>query len=168
MGETYQSWLAFRELFRAADRQLLLERTGVRYAVDVNYRTNMSEVLDHFSQLSLGYLKKALNNHGYNVKQVYSAKPYRLIVSTRQWQDREWVGVVNFDEETAHFVWHEAVYDKGRKTAKIPEGHSKKLKGRSASSLFEEVHPMLKELKDRPLRYGEPMNPAPRKRGPKR
>lgn len=168
MVESYESWLAYRELFDAAERGLLLERTGVRYAVDVNYRTNMSEVMDHYAQLCLGYLKKALNSHGYSVKQVYSVKPYRLIVSTRQWQDREWVGVVNFDEETSSFVWHAAVYDKGRKSAKIPDGHSKKLNGRSASALFDELNPLLRELKDRPLRYGEPLKPAPRKRGPKR
>lgn len=168
MLESYQSWLAFRRLFDTCESRPLLERTGVRFAVDINYGTDMGEVIDHYSQLCLGYLKKAFNNHGFPVKQVYSVKPYRLIISTRQWQDREWVGIVNFDEPTSSFVWHEGLYDKGRKTAGIPDGASKKLSGKSAAALFDEIMPLLRALKDKPLRYGENLKPALRKRGPKR
>lgn len=166
MAEPYQVWLAFRELMGP---RLVAESGGNRYSIEVNYRTSFEEVLDHFVKLALGYIMAALKQHGYHVKHVYSVKPFRILVSTRQWEDREWVGVVNFDYEARCFVFHKGWYDKMRQTAHIAkEGATSRLNGQSASDVVRDLRGKMDALKSEPLRDGEAMNPVRGKRGPKK
>lgn len=161
----YGAGLAFRYLL---GRDTLTE-AGTRYSIEVNYRTSFEEVLDHFVKLALGYMMAALKQHGYHVKHVYSAKPFRILVSTRQWEDREWVGVVNYDYQHRCFVFHKGVFDKMRQTAKVAaEGASDRLSGTSASDVVRDLRQRMEALKGEPLRDGERLNPAPGKRGPKK
>jgi hypothetical protein len=63
-----------------------------RYSIEVNYRTKKDEALEGFAKIALGYVSAALKNHNYHTKHVFSEKPLRLMVSTRNWDDGEWVG----------------------------------------------------------------------------
>ena len=85
--------------------------TSTRYSIEINYRSNIEEMLDAFAKICLGYVSAALKQNKYHVKHVYEDKPIRILISSRNWDDGEWVGAVSFnpkivimDEPTANLA----------------------------------------------------------------
>lgn len=136
-----------------------------RYSVEVNYRTTSKEALEGFAKIALGYVSAALKNHGYHTKHVFTEKPLRLLVSSRNWDDGEWTGVVSWNHEHNCFVVSKGFYNRERKT--ISMQHSKKCEGDSASEIAKELHNLMHHLKNQPDRHQEKLKPVPLKRGPK-
>lgn len=137
-----------------------------RYSVEVNYRTTGKEALEGFAKISLGYVSAALKNHGYHTKHIFTEKPLRLLVSSRNWDDGEWTGVVTWNPDHSCFIVSKGFYNKERKTVSVQ--HSKKCEGESAAEVTKELHNMMHHLKGQPDRHVEKMKPVPLKRGPKR
>jgi hypothetical protein len=172
MDHKLSQWTLLLEVRRlerlAREFETLLLETGTRYSVEVNFRTNLTEALEHYAKLVLGYVMAALKQHNYHVKHVYTVKPYRILVSTRQWDDGEWVGIVTYNEEHKCFIFTPGVYSKMRGTASYKSDASKKCVGTSAAEITREVLNHMEELKKKPLRDGERLKPINRKRGPSR
>jgi hypothetical protein len=136
-----------------------------RYSVEVNYRTNGKEVLEGFAKLVLGYVSAALKKYGYHTKHVFSEKPLRLLVSTRNWDDGENCGIVTWHPDHACFVISKGFYNKERKSVAIQK--SQKCTGNSAAEITKELHNMVHYLKDQPDKHQDKLKPVPLKRGPK-
>jgi hypothetical protein len=137
-----------------------------RYSVEVNYRTTSDEALEGFARICLGYISSALKNHNYHTKHVFTEKPLRLLVSSRNWDDGEWCGCVTWNHEHKCFVISKGFYNRERRTISIQ--HSTKCTGNSASEISKELHNLMNRLKDEPDRHQEKLKPVPLKRGPKR
>ena len=137
-----------------------------RYSVEVNYRTKADEALEGFARICLGYISAAMKNQGYHTKHVYSEKPLRLIVSSRNWDDGEWVGVVTWHPELRCFILSKGFYNRDRKTVSLQ--NSSKCTGTSAAEISRELTNTMHHLKDQPDRQMEKLKPVPLKRGPKR
>lgn len=145
---------------------LLNERVETsRYAVEVNYRTTMDEANHGFAKIALGYISAALKKMGYHVKLVFSEKPLRVIVSTRNWDDGEWVGMISYNNPLACFVLSKGYYNKMNKTVRVT--CSEKIDGEiNSASMVEKLKNTVDKLKDLP----EKQMPDVRihmKRGPK-
>ncbi len=136
-----------------------------RYAVEVNYRTTTKESLEGFAKICLGYVSASLKKFGYHTKHVFTEKPIRLLVSSRNWDDGEWVGVVSWNENHKCFIISKGFYNKDRKSVSIQTSH--KCAGDSAAEITKELHNQMHALKDKPDRHKEKLNPVPLKRGPK-
>jgi hypothetical protein len=141
--------------------------TASRFAVDVNYRTETKEVAKNFAKIALGYVSAALKQNGYHTKHVYDVDPVRLMVSSRNWDDGEWIVEVHFhpDYEGGSFVVCKGFYNKDRKSASIVS--QKKSEGTSAAAIALELRTMLNELKNQPDRHQEKLRPVRLKTGPK-
>ena len=141
--------------------------TASRYAIDVNYRTRTDEVAKGFAKIALGYVSAALKQNGYHTRHVYDVDPVRLLVSTRNWDDGEWIVEVHFHPEYdgGCFVICKGFYNKDRKTASIV--HSKKSEGTSAAAIANEIRMTLNELQGQPDRHLEKLRPVKLKTGPK-
>lgn len=141
--------------------------TSARYSVEVTFRSKISDVLDSFAKICLGYVSAALKQNGYHVKQVYDQKPIRILVSSRNWDDGEWVGVVNFnhEHEGGCFVVSKGFYNKDRKSVSIQS--SKKCSGDSAAQIVTDLRNLMHNLKGMPDRHHEKIKGVPLKRGPK-
>lgn len=136
-----------------------------RYSVEINYRTTGSEVLDGFAKICLGYVSAALKKYGYHTKHVFDEKPIRLLVSSRNWDDGEWTGVITWHQDHKCFVISKGFYNKDRRSVSIQS--SKKCDGQSAADLTKELHNQMHHLKDQPDRHVSKLKPVPLKRGPK-
>ena len=136
-----------------------------RYAIEVNYRTNIKESLEGFAKICLGYVSAALKNHGYHTRHVFTEKPLRILVSSRNWDDGEWVGCVTWNEEHNCFVISKGFYNKDRRSISIQ--HSKKADGDTAADLTKELHNTMNHVKGQPDKHLEKLKPVPLKRGPK-
>lgn len=165
-NNNFKKWFESEEqsTFKEMQKCVLTENKVSRYSVEVNYRTNLKEVIDGFSKLVLGFLSAACKNNGnFHVKMVHSEKPYRIIVSERNFQDGEYACVVQFSESLMCFTISTGFYNKGKKTVNIQS--TVKAKGMSASEIANEILSTLRELEKKPA-YKIDMN-APKKRGPK-
>lgn len=142
--------------------------TATRYSIEINYRSTIKEVLEHFAKIVLGYVSAALKQNNYHIKHMYDVAPIRLLVSTRNWDDGEWVGVITYnpDHEGGCFVISKGFWNKDRKTVQIQS--TKKCSGDSAAELTKELRNTMHELKNSPDRFREKMKPVKLKRGPKR
>lgn len=136
-----------------------------RYSVEVNYRTTGKEVMEGFAKLCLGYVSAALKNHGFHTKHVFTEKPLRLLVSSRNWDDGEWTGLITWNSEHNCFVISKGFYNKNRKTVSIQ--NSKKCDGESAADLAKDMHNMMHQLKNEPAKHADKLKPVALKRGPK-
>jgi hypothetical protein len=67
-----------------------------RYSVEVNFRTTPKEALNAFAKIALGYVSAAMKQRNYHVKVVFQQEPYRIIASSRNWDDGEWTGMIYF------------------------------------------------------------------------
>lgn len=148
------------------DKRQLNENT-TRYSVEINYRTKKQEVLDGFAKIALGYTSAGLKKHGYHVKKILDEKPFRIIVSSRNWDDGEWVGMISYNSsgENSCFVVSNGFYNKDRKTVSIQR--SEKCKNDSPSEMVKDIVNMMHKLKDKPDRHKEKLNPVKLKTGPK-
>jgi hypothetical protein len=140
--------------------------TATRYSVDVNFRSKAKEVLEAYAKIVLGYVSAALKQNNYHIKQVFDESPMRILVSTRNWDDGEWVGIVSFNPQQQCFVISKGFYNKDRKTASIQS--SQKCSGDSAADIAKEMRNIMHDLKDKPDRHRERLRGVPLKRGPKK
>ena len=142
--------------------------TATRYSVEINYRSTIKEVLEHFARIVLGYVSSALKQNGYHTKQVYEANPIRLLVSSRNWDDGEWVGCVTFnpEHEGGCFVISKGFWNQERKTVSIQSTH--KCSGDSAADITKDIRNIMHDLKGKPDRFKDKLKPVKLKRGPKR
>jgi hypothetical protein len=147
---------------------LLTERTtATRYSVEVNYRTKIKEVLQQHAKIVLGYVSAALKQNGYHIKQVFEDEPIRILVSTRNFEEGEWVGFLIFKPENGgKFQIAQGFYNRDRRTVSLQSW--KDSKGDSPADLAAEMRNVMHELKSRQDRHLPKLKPVPLKRGPKR
>lgn len=137
-----------------------------RYSVEINYRTKKEEVLEGFAKICLGYVSSALKKHGYHTKHVFTEKPLRLIVSSRNWDDGEWVGLVSWNGNEECFVISKGFYNKNKRTVNIQK--SEKCSNDSAAEIAKGLNNLMSSLKGEPNNHIEKLKPVPLKRGPKK
>jgi hypothetical protein len=153
--------------FREHKQQNLTEASErSRYSIEVNYRTNSDEALDGFAKICLGYVSAALKNAGYHTKHVYTETPLRLLVSSRNWDNGEWVGCITWHAGHKCFVLSKGNYNRDRGTISIVK--SEKCNGNSASEISKELINIMHNLKSQPDKHQDKLKPVPLKRGPKR
>lgn len=150
----FEDWLAKR----------LDENT--RYSVEVNYRTKSGEVLKGFARIALGYVSAAMKKRGFHVKQVFEEDPVRIIVSSRNWDDGEWVGMIHYRDGEGCFVVSNGFYNRSRKTISVQR--SERCADDTPSEMTKSLLNMMHSLKDKPDRQVEKLNPVKLKRGPKK
>ena len=135
-----------------------------RYSVEVNFRTNKKECLEAFAKIVFGYVSAALKQNGYHTKHVYEEPPMRILVSGRNWDDGEWVGIASFNPQLECFVISRGFYNKDRRSISL---QSSKNCGTSAAEVTAELRNMMNQLKNEPDRHQEKLKSVPLKRGPK-
>lgn len=165
MKSDFFEWLEVKDLGEDAPKVLNEAVGSSRYSVEVNYRTNFEEVLDAWAKLVLGYTSAAMKNCGYHCKIVFSKKPYRVLISTRNWDNGECVGFISFNPDLSCFVIGKGYYNKGKKTVKIESNRKFELK--SASEIVKELRSHMEKLKKEEPKSSHKLNPIPMKRGPK-
>lgn len=139
---------------------------NTRYSVEVNYRTKSEEVLKGFAKISLGYVSAAIKKRGYHVKQVLEEDPPRIVASSRNWDDGEWVGMIHWRPSDSCFVISNGFYNRDRKTVSVQR--SERCSNDSPSELTSRLLNMMHSLKGEPDRHAEKLKPVPLKRGPKK
>jgi hypothetical protein len=145
---------------------LLNEETHTtRYSVEINFRSDLKEVMEGFAKIALGFISAALKSQDYHVKQVFNEKPLRILCCRRNWDDGEWVGVVSWNPEHKCFVISKGFYNKDRNTVSIQK--SEKSDGKSAAVVAREVINYMHGLKNKPDRHQPKLKRVPLKRGPK-
>lgn len=152
-------------IFEHIDQTLVESIESSRYSIEVNFRTSPKETLEGFAKICLGYVSSALKKYGYHIKHVYGESPIRILVSSRNWDDGEWAGVITWHPENNSFIISKGFYNKDRKTVSIQ--NSKTATGKTAAEISKEIHNLMYGLKDQPNRHTEKLKPVPLKRGPK-
>lgn len=156
---------SFRTYLVNACEELLSEGAdSTRYSVEVNYRTTPDDLLEAAAKIVLGYVSAGIKQHGYHVKHVYTEKPLRILVSSRNWDDGEWVGVVSWNPNKKCFMLSKGFYNKDRRTVSI---QGTEQCGESAAEITRQVYNLMHGLKGKPDRHIDRMKPVPLKRGPK-
>lgn len=153
--QTFINWLKNDNIVEA----------DTRYSVEVNFRTRTDEVLKHAAKITLGYASAALKKMDFHVKQVFEQDPLRIIVSSRKWDDGEWVGVVSWNPDHKCYVISKGFYNKDRKSISV-QG-SKHCDAENASEIVSQIKNLMHNLKDQPDRQVEKLKRVPLKRGPK-
>lgn len=138
---------------------------ATRYSVETNYRSTPEEVLENFAKISLGYVSAGLKQHNFHVKHVFTEKPVRILVSSRNWDDGEWVVTVSWNPEHKCFVVSKGYYNKDRRTVSIQS--SEKCQGDNAAEITKQVFNLMHHLKGQPDRHQEKLKPAKLRPGPK-
>jgi hypothetical protein len=138
---------------------------ATRYSIEINYRTNVDEVLEAFAKIALGFVSAGIKGHDYHVKHVYTEKPLRILVSSRNWDDGEWVVVVSWNPQHKCFVVSKGFYNKDRRTISVQD--SEKCKGDNSAEITKQVLNMMHDLKGKPSRNTEKLKGVLLKRGPK-
>jgi len=142
-----------------------LNENNTRYSVEVNFRTKTDEVLNQAAKITLGYVSAALKKINYHVKQVFEEDPLRILISSRNWDNGEWVGLVSWNPQHNCYVISKGFYNKDRKSVSIQ--NTKKCEAENASEIFAQVKNMMHELKDKPDRKIQQLKKVPLKRGPR-
>ena len=164
----FKEWIDVEEVSELPLCAIISEgaTTNTRYSVEINYRSTLDEILEAAAKVMLGYVSAALKQNDYHVKHVYDETPVRIIVSSRNWDDGEWVGVVNYNPHENCFVISKGFYNRDRKTVSI-QG-SKRCSDKDAAGIVKELRNQMHQLKYKKDRYKEKLKPVPLKRGPKR
>jgi hypothetical protein len=141
---------------------------NTRYSVEVNYRTKTREVLEGFAKIALGYVSAGLKKRGYHVRQIFDESPIRIMVSSRNWDDGEWVGMVSYSskDDGGCFIISNGFYNKERKTISIQR--SERCKNDTPAEIAKELVNMMHGLKGEKDRHTEKLNSVKLKRGPKK
>lgn len=152
----------------AIDTLLSEGTTATRYSIEVNFRSKIKEVLRAYAKIVLGYVSAAMKQSDYHVKHVYDEDPVRILVSSRNWDDGEWIGFVSFnpDHDGGCFVVSKGFYNKDRRT--VSKQSSRKCKGDSAAEITKELRNVMHSFKGKPDRHREKLKAVPLKRGPKK
>lgn len=136
-----------------------------RYAVEVDFRTTLDEASYGYAKIALGYVSSCLKKMGYHVKLVFTEKPLRVIVSSRNWDDGEWVGVISYNSQHNIFVLSKGTYNKSDKSVSLHKSHALD-KPFSGKSMSEKMKTLMDDLKrEKPIKKFE-IN-VNLKRGPK-
>lgn len=143
--------------------------TATRYSVEINYRSTIKEVLEHFAKIVLGYCSAALKQNNFHIKHMYDVAPVRLLVASRNFDDGEWVGCITFNPEHdgGCFVLSKGFWDKSRKSV-TSISPIKKCSGDSAADITKDIRNLMHELRSKPDKFSERLKPVNLKRGPKR
>ena len=156
-------------LYRA-DQEIVISEstTSTRYSIEINFRSKIKEVLDAYAKIVLGYVSAALKQNGYHIKQVFEETPIRIVISSRNWDNGEWVGLVHWhpDHAGGSFMISKGFFNKERKTASIQT--TKKADGDSPADIAKEMRNLMHDLKGKPDRHLPSLKPVPLKTGPKR
>lgn len=162
---TLAEWMGKNLLLEAILEEAV---TATRYSVEVNFRSKVQEVAEAFAKICLGYVSAALKQNGFHVKHVYDERPIRVLISSRNWDDGEWVCVVTFnsEEKGGCFVVSKGFYNKERRTVAVQSTSA--CEGTSAADITKQVRNIMHGLKDQPDRHREKLKGVPMKRGPKR
>ncbi len=94
---------------------------NIRYSVEINFDTTKDDCLLSYAKIMLGYVSAAMKKMNYHVKLVFSEKPLRLIVASRNWDDGEWVGMISYNNEKDHFTISKGFYNKLDRTVSIQD-----------------------------------------------
>lgn len=156
MVQTFIGWLRNKTTTNEAD---------TRYSVEVNYRTRTDEVLAQAAKITLGYASAALKKNDFHVKQIFEEEPYRIMVSSRNWDDGEWVSMVAWNSKEKCYVISKGFYNKDRKTISV-QG-TQKCDAENAAQIAQQVKNLMHNLKGQPDRHVEKLKKVPLKRGPK-
>lgn len=156
--------IGFKDWFIKIDPQFFSE-DGTRYSIDTNFRTTVNDTLETFAKISLGYVSAAMKKFGFHVKQIYNEKPIRVMVSSRNWDDGEWVAMASWNPHHRCFFISKGFYNKDRKSINI-QG-SEKCDGDNASEVTKKLRNILHSLRGKPDRHHPKLKPVPLKRGPK-
>mgnify|MGYP006278028067 CR=1 FL=1 len=125
---------------------------NIRYSVEVNFDTVKNDCLLSYAKIVLGYISAAMKKMNYHVKVVFSEKPLRIIVSSRNWDDGEWVGMVSYNEEKDHFTISKGFYNKLKKTVSVQE--SQQINDPvNAKIISYKLRDMMKELEGKKDRF---------------
>jgi hypothetical protein len=145
-----------------------LNENNSRYSVGVEYRTGIKEVLNGFAKISLGYISAGMKKAGYHVKIVFDQEPMRVLVSSRNWDDGEWIGMVTFNPELhgGCFIISKGFYNKERRTVSVQS--SEKCKYDNPAEIVQELRKIMHELKGKKDNHVEKLKPVKLKRGPKK
>lgn len=146
--------------------QWLLQESNSRYSVGVDYRTSIEDVLRGFAKISLGYVSAGLKRAGYHIKTVFEENPLRVLVSSRNWDDGEWVGMVSYNPKLNCFILSRGFYNKDRKTITIQK--SEKCQHDNAGDIVNELKKIMNELKNKKDNHKEKLRPVKLKTGPKK
>jgi hypothetical protein len=154
----------FREW--ADDYRLLVEDVS-RYSVEINYRTTKKDVMNSWAKLVLGFVSAALQREGYHVKHVYTDTPMRVMVTTNNWDDGAWTGMLLFNPEKECFVLSAGFWNKDRRTISVQRQDTNRCSEDAAADLVRKLLNFMHELRKRDPRKINTLKPAPMKRGPK-
>lgn len=154
-----------QEWFNQHVEPLMEVTTSSRYSVEVNFRTKTKEVLEATAKIVLGYVSAGLKQNGYHVKHVFDDKPVRILVSSRNWDDGEWVGFLLWNSDQNCFMVGKGFHNRSVKSVSIQ--HHKKTNATSAAELTAEMRNLMHHLKQQPDRHKETLKGVPLKRGPK-
>ncbi len=148
-------------------KEFLNESTTSRYSVELNFRTKKKEVLEAAGKITLGYVSAALKQNGYHIKQLFDQTPIRIAISTRNFEEGEWVGfLIFYPDNGGKYVIANGFYNRGQKTVSLQTW--KDAKGDSPAELAAEMRNVMFELKERKDRHLPTLKPIPLKRGPKK
>lgn len=164
-GLARESLKYFAAVFEVNDPVLVEGGEASRYSIEVNYRTKLKDAEEAFAKVALGYVSASLKNHGYHVKLVFDESPLRVLVSSRNWDDGEWTGMISFNPHHHCFVLAKGFYNRERKTVSVQKHDV--MKGNSASDLANDLKNLMHSLKGEPDRHLDKLKAVPLKRGPK-
>lgn len=142
-----------------------LNESDTRYSVEVNFRTKTEEILKNAAKITLGYVSAALKKSDFHVKQVFEESPLRILVSSRNWDDGEWVGVVSWNPNKMCYIISNGFYNKSRKTVSVQK--SINCDAENAAEIFKKIKQIMHDLKNKPDRKIEKLKKVPLKRGPR-
>lgn len=141
------------------------DNTRGRYSVQINYRSKIQEVMDSFAKIALGYASAALKKSDFHVRHVFDEKPFRIFVSSRNWDDGEWVALASWNAEKNCFVIGKGFYKK--ETGTVALQGVQKCSGETPADVAKDIQNMMHHLRNKPDRHQEKLKPVPLKRGPK-
>lgn len=144
------------------------ESNTTRYSVDVNFRSRIKEVLENYARICLGYVSAALKAAEYHVKQVFDDGLLRILVSSRNWDDGEWVVVVSWNPHHSRFFVSKGFYNKMSKNVSIQKDSAQPCGGDNAAEIAQQVKNLMHDLKGKKDRHIEKLKKVPLKTGPKK
>jgi hypothetical protein len=144
-----------------------LDEANTRYSVEINYRTKIKEILENYAKITLGFVSAALKQANLHAKQIFDDGLVRIIVSSRNWDDGEWVVVVSWNPHHNCFIITTGFYNKMTRDISIKRGGGKKCGAENAAEIASEVKTLMHTLKGLKDRHVQKLKGVPLKRGPK-
>lgn len=159
--ESFVSWLKNKS-------EDSVNESNTRYSIEVNFRTNTKEVLEHHAKICLGYVSAALKHADFHVKQVFDDGVIRILVSSRNWDDGEWIVVVSWNPHHNCFFITKGFFNKLQKNVSYKKETPVRCDADNASDITQKVKNLMHQLKDQPDKHIEKLKKVPLKTGPKK